>query len=785
MMRMADAGVPGWIGVGVDRVEDPRYLAGGGSYVADVAAARQALHVAFVRSPYAHALIGEIDAREASELDGVILVLTGRELAAGGIELVGSAGPAIPALASVEARYVGEPVVAVVAEDRYVAEDAAELVIVDYEPLPAVTDVDDAVTDRVAVHADLATNVVSRVEAMPEGLDTVFGSAHLVVSDTFRTQLQTAMPLETRGVVANFERGSGELTVVASTQMPHIYRDHVCAAFGLSHARVRVVAPDVGGAFGIKLAMYPEDLVVVHAAMVLSRPVAWISDRREALLADCQARGATYQADAAFDQDGRFLALRARMIFPAGAYPAVPYSGGASELFIGSLGLPGPYKVGSYGYAGEVVLTNTPPTTTYRATGGPGATWVTESLLDTAARRLRLGRDEIRRRNMIRSDEFPFDAVSGVTYDRGSYLECFERALERIGYAGFEDERRQAAAADGVRLGLGLACYVEPTSYGVAGEGPAPVLPYDPVTVRMEPTGQVSVAVSISSQGQGHATTIAQLVAGELGIDLADVHVRAGDTALSGYGGGTHGSRSIAVGGASAIHAARRVRAKLTRVAADVLEVDVRDLEMREGAFAVTGAPERTVSIADIAYRCYHLPHRLPDGEEPGLEETARHTVRSRFKFTNGSHACVVAVDPTKGTLRILRYVVVQDCGTIVNPKIVEGQIRGAVAQGIGSAFLERIAYGEDGENLTTTWLDYLMPNAADMPPTFDVSHIETPSDLPGGMKGMGEAGLVAAPAALATAVEDALGGVSVRRLPVGPEQMVAFARAGDGAPEP
>jgi carbon-monoxide dehydrogenase large subunit len=363
--------------------------------------------------------------------------------------------------------------------------------------------------------------------------------------------------------------------------------------------------------------------------------------------------------------------------------------------------------------------------------------------------------------------------------DRGSYLECFETALQRIGLAGFERERAQAAER-GVRLGLGIACYVEPTAYGLSGGGEAPVLPYDPVTIRMEPNGEVSVMVSISSQGQGHATTIGQLIADELGVDLASIHVRAGDTALSGYGGGTHGSRSIAVGGAAALMAAGRLKDKLLRLGADLLEVEAADVHIDGDAVALVGAPERRVSIATVARRAYTLPQHLPAGEQPGLEETARFVVPSRFSFTNGCHASVVEIEPATGRCRIIRYVVVQDCGTIVNPSVVEGQIRGGVAQGVGSAFLEQIVYGDGGEPLSSTWLDYLMPGVTDMPPHFDISHVQTPSDLPGGMKGMGEAGLVAAPAALTTAVEDALkdADAKVRKLPVGPEQLVALSRS-------
>jgi carbon-monoxide dehydrogenase large subunit len=430
MIASDGVAIPQWMGRSVPRVEDPRLLTGKGRYVADHPVPG-ALHAFFVRSDVAHGRIVSIDTSSVARRE-VVAIVTGEQLAREGIELHGSFDAAMPPLAVGTVHYVGQPVVAIVATDRYAAEDAADQVLVEYDPLPSVTTAEGAKSNDVLVHPELGSNLLSHAESWPD-LDDVFRAADLVVAGTFRTQLQTAMPLETRGLLASSDPGTQTLEVIASTQMPHIYRELVADIFGLAQSKVRVLAPDVGGAFGIKLALYPEDVVVIRCAIRLGRPVAWYSDRREALLSDCQARGATYEAEAAFARDGTWLGLRVDMTFPGGAYAAVPYSGGVAELFVGSVMLPGPYKVQHYGYRGDVVFTNTPPTTTYRATGGPGAVWVTESLLDQAAERLGIDRVELRRQNLVKNDEFPFQSVSGAELDPGSYVECLDEAVRLSG----------------------------------------------------------------------------------------------------------------------------------------------------------------------------------------------------------------------------------------------------------------------------------------------------------------------------------------------------------------
>lgn len=764
---------PQFAGQRIKRLEDPRFLTGHGQYVADIQLSGT-VHVAFVRSNYAHARIKGIKVEEARKDPRCFAVLTGAELAQAKVFLPGAQNAPLPALAIDEVCYVGQPICAVVAPDRYVAEDLAETIEVAYEPLPAIVDTL-AATQSDAPKANLAFptpgNVFFHMEHATDGIDDLFADPQVVVvRQTFRTQRQTGMPMETRGIVASWEPGTAALTVYAATQMPHGLRDTLAAALHLSQSKVRVISPDVGGGFGMKAPVYPEDVVVSFLAQQLGRPVKWISDRREGILADTHARDGLHIAEAAFSKDGLFLGLRDHMISPAGAYP-LGLSGAVAETMLATLVLPGPYKVQQYAWQIDGVLTNTTPTGTYRGVWGPAATWVQEGMIERAARQLGIDRVEIRLKNMVRKEEFPYHSVAGVVYDPGSYQESLQLAMEKIGYAGFEEERRQAAA-QGRSLGLGIACFIEPTAMGVMGDEPL-MVPHDVASIRIEPSGQVIAQVGISSHGQGHETTVAQLIADQLGIDVQNVTVLHGDTAAVPYGGGTGGSRSITIGGGAAILAAQELRQKVLQIAGQLLEAAPEDLEIADGTIQVKGVPGRTVTLAQVAQTAYMLPQKLPQGMEPGLEATKRYAPPP-ITFSNGCHAAVVEVDQATGAVKVLRYVVVEDCGKMVNPMIVEGQITGGVAQGVGSAFLEQLVYDENGQLMTTTWMDYLMPESTDAPKV-DFGHIETPSQNPGGMKGMGESSLIASPTALVSAVEDALG-VWVGELPLTPQRVLALA---------
>ncbi|MBX5466135.1 MAG: xanthine dehydrogenase family protein molybdopterin-binding subunit [Firmicutes bacterium] len=766
---MSVLSAPRFVGQRIRRVEDPRFLTGRGRYVADHEPVGT-LHVAFLRSPHAHARITRLDPGPAERAAGVVAVLTGQELEAAQIRYAGFAGQPIAPLAVDEVLYVGHPIAAVVAHSRRQAEDAVELIAVDYEPLPAVVDPLAALAEGAPLaNSRAASNVCFHLEHQPAEIDQLFQEADLIVRETFRTHRQTAVPMEPRGILATWEPVAGMLTVIGSSQWAHGLRDGLAAALHLSQSKVRVVVPDVGGGFGVKYGIYPEDVAVAYLATRLGRAVKWVSDRIEAMISDFHARDGIHMAEAAFRKDGTYLAIRDRMVSPAGAF-MLDGSAAVLETVIGSLVLPGPYKVQAVGFTIDGVLTNTTPLGTYRGVWGPAATWVQEGLLERAAEKLGLDRVQMRLQNMVRKEDFPYHSPTGVVYDPGSYQESLKLAAERIGYADFAREKAEAAR-QGRLIGLGIAAFIEPTSLG-AWQPEPPTVPYESAVVRMEPSGEVLVQVSVNSHGQGHETTIAQLVADVLGVDFSAVAVRFGDTAAAPFGGGTFGSRSITVGGGAALEAATKLREKVLAIASHLLEAAVEDLEIGDGAVAVKGVPARRVTLGEIGRVAYWIPGKMPPGMEMGLEASSRY-VPPPMTFSNGCHAVVVEVDPDTGRVKVLRYVVVEDCGTMVNPNIVEGQIVGGVAQGVGAVFLEEMGYSDDGQPWATTLMDYHLPLASDVP-TVECLHLETPSSTPGGMKGMGESAMVAAPAALIGAVEDALSpyGVRFQRLPLTPERV-------------
>jgi carbon-monoxide dehydrogenase large subunit len=760
------------VGARLARLEDERLLRGRGRFVADLEPAHT-VHAAFVRSPVPHGQILDVGLDVVRDDPRLIAAFCHTDLPH---KLANDSGPRQPLLAGGEVTYVGQPIAVVMASDRYVAEDLAEQVQPDIEPLDAVTDIDESLQDHATAHIDEPTNVVLTNDSWPNELDEVIAAAHLVVDAEYRTERQSAMPMETRGVLAVPDLDSGGLTVHTGTQMPHILRDALASFLELPQTAVRIVAPDVGGAFGVKLAVYPEDLVIAIAALRLHRPVKWICDRYEAFTSDYQCRGSSYRATAAFDRDGTWRGLGVELTCPAGAFFAVPWSGAVVETFIGSTSLPGPYRIGHYGYRCRGVLTNTTPTSAYRATGGPAATWITESLMDRAAQRLGIDRVELRRRNMITASEVPFATHGGLEIDTGTHLEALETALDHVGFDDWE-KRRAAAVAEGRHIGLGIASYVAPTAAGVMGPDPSVAIPFDSTTVRIEPSGDVTILAGVSSQGQGLETTLAQITADELAIDVGRITVRAGDTLTCPYSGGTHGSRAGVLGGAATKTAAAAVAAKVRAIAGHLLEASPDDIDLAAGQAQVRGVPSAAITLDEIAMRSHLQAQSLPVGMEPGLESTNRYLNRRYYTTANGCHAAIVELLEATGGFRVLDYVVVQDGGVIINPSIVEGQVRGGVAQGVGSVFLEAVDYDRQGGLMTSSLIHYLLPRESDVVPRMRIVHIQSPSEHPGGMRGIGEAGLHAAVAALANAVEDATGH-EIDRVPVRPERIADLVSA-------
>ncbi|HEY7521387.1 MAG TPA: aerobic carbon-monoxide dehydrogenase large subunit [Methylomirabilota bacterium] len=788
------------MGAAIRRNEDPRLLRGLGCFVADVTPAGL-LHAAAVRSPHARARLRSIDASRARARRGVHLVLTAAELGALNqptpllIPHPELAHPRTPnPLAVEEVRYAGELVAFVVADDRYLAQDAAQLVDVDYEPLPAVVELETAGADGAPrVHPDVRGNRAARVAQRVGDPDAAFARAAHVFRERLAIERSCGSPLETRGVVAEYDARTGMLRAWISTQAPLPIKNGLARMFDLPEFKVEVIAPDVGGGFGTKIMLfYPEEILVPAAAIRLRRAVKWIEDRSEHLTSSSQERGQIHDVEVATDADGRILALRDRFLHDTGAY--TPY--GIIVPLITATQLPGPYKLRHYDVEFEVRYTNKVMVTPYRGAGRPHGAFVMERMIGRIARELRLEPSEVRRRNFIQPDEFPWDV--GLTfqdggptrYDSGDYPAGLEMALERIGVAKFRAAQR-AARAEGRYLGLGVACYVEGTGIG----------PYEGAHVRVEPSGSVYVATGLTTQGQGHQTTFAQIAAESLGCDPRDVTVVTGDTSRFNWGAGTFASRALVTAGNAVAVAAGKVRDKALRLAADLLEVATDDLEVRDGAVFVKGLPDRRLALGALAAVANPIRYAygkeaaeaalrlvkprqgavLRDGEEPGLEARGYYAP-PHATFASGCHAAVVEVDVETGIVRFIRYVVQHDCGRIVNPTIVEGQIHGGVAQGIGGALYEKLCFDAAGQPLTPSFMQFHIPTAAEVP-SIDVVHLETLSPLnPLGVKGVGEAGAIPVPALVAEAVEDALApfGVRVREMPLSPERIRELILTGD-----
>jgi carbon-monoxide dehydrogenase large subunit len=735
------------------RREDPRLLAGRGRYVGDIALPGL-LHAAFVRSPHAHARVTGIDTTRARGAPGVVAVVTAADLGPAARPLpVAPPHPALRGrnaapLAAGRVRFVGEAVAAVVAESRYAAEDAAERVEVAYVPLPSVQDPLDPTPGL--VHDDVPDNVAGRVAFRRGDVDQAFRAAPRTLAERLVIGRGGGQPIEPRGLVAEYHAAAGLLTVWASTQVPHQLRLVLADFLGLPLDRIRVIAPDVGGGFGAKLIVYPEDVVVPWLARRLERPVRWLEDRVEHLLAATQERVQVHAVTVAFDGGGRVLALRDRFVHDSGAYTP---RGLTVPLLTASM-LSGPYRIAALEVEATSVYTNRVPVTPYRGAGQPQAVFVVERVLDLVARATGLDPAEVRRRNLLRPDELPYDVgvpsyrgTGSVVYDRGDFPATLARALELADWPRLRAACAAARAA-GRRLGAGVACYLELTGAG----------PFEGASVRVDPCGRITVCTGAASQGQGLETSLAQVCADALGVDPEDVAVVAGDTLGIAEGVGTFASRVAVVAGSAAALAAAEVRTRALRLAARRLGVAAEDVEQEGTRFLVRAEPRRAVTLGELAATA---PAGGP-GEEPGLA-AIRYFQPEDATYASGTHVALVEVDPASAAVRCLGYWIAHDSGRLINPMIVEGQIHGAVALGLGSALLEEAAYDAAGQPVAGSLMDYLLPTALDVP-RLRIDHLETPSPRnPLGLRGVGESGALPVPAVIAAAVEDALSGLGVR----------------------
>ncbi len=765
-----------FVGQSVKRKEDPRLVTGHGRYVDDVTVPGM-LHAAFLRSDVARGRITRLDVAAARECSGVHAVLTAADLndrPAGpmlpSMFADGSQGISAPVrpLADGDVRFVGDPIALVVADSRYVAEDACELIEVEYEPLTAVVDFERAADDTEnLVHPELGSNIASTMATPPDAaLDEALSRAAHVVTETFYQQRQTPTPMETRGIVAHWDPYAAALRVWMSSQNPHEVRRTCARILGVAESRVRVVQQDVGGGFGQKYFMPRDEMTVVLASHLLGRPVKWIEDRRENLLSSNHARRDRATVTVGVDADGRIVGARIEHLEDSGAY--ANGGTGGTGMFVAMM-FPGPYRIPRLGWSTTAVWTNTCGRGAYR---GPWMmeTVAREEMMDVVARAIGLDPLEFRRRNVIGRDELPYATASGMVYEHVSPSETLEQAASLIDYDGFRS-RQAEARANGRYLGVGLGLYIEPQ----AGMG---ALGVEAANVRVEPDGTVNVFVGSGSHGQSLETTVAQVVAEHLGVDIDAVAVHQGDTDVAPFGGGTGGSRSGPILSPAARQAALEVRDKAIRIAAHLMEAAPDDLEIDGGVISVRGTPARSTTLAQVATTAYQQSDLLPPGMEPGLEVISRYKAPP-VMYSNACHACTCEVDAATGHVTLTRYVVSEDCGVMINPMVVEGQIAGGVVQGIGGVLYEQIVYDDEGNPLTTTFLDYLVPTAAEVP-VIEYGHVETPAATPGGYKGMGEGGAIGSVPAVFNAVADALAplGARVNRLPLGPSEVLAAIEA-------
>ena len=772
-----------YIGQRMTRTEDPRLLTGQALFVDDVEIPGM-LHAAFLRSDYAHARLRSIDVSAARERPGVVAVYTAEDMGDAwqpGPPLV-SPPPTIEdivfhsrtqvPLVKDKVRLVGEPLAIAIAESRYIAEDALEDIVVDLEPLEAVVDLEQALEpDAPLVHDDLDSNLAAHLIQDKGDYAAAREKADLVIKRRIIIDRGAAGAMENRGIVAHWEKKSQQLTLWDTTQAPIPVRNGLAGMFGLSAYQVRVIAPFVGGAFGPKIMMfYPEEVMLTWATLQLGRPIKWIEDRRENFLATTQERGQVHDAEIALTSDGRILGVSHVFLHDTGAYD--PY-GLTIPLNTQSHAMGG-YDVPNYHSELKVVFTNKMIVTPVRGAGRPQGIFLIERLLDVAAKELGIDRVEIRKRNFIPPDAFPYNheiidqAFAALVFDSGNYLATLEKAADMIGYEKFVKEEQPRLHAEGRHVGIGIASFVETTGVG----------PYEGARVTVETSGKINVATGVGTQGQGHFTSFAQIVADQLGVSPRDVRMVTGDTSQFHWGTGTFASRGSVVA-ANAIHAAAKsVRAKVLKLASKVLEAPEEELELEDGQVRVADMPQQAISLGELAVLANPLRGAVEPGTEPGLESTDYYG--PQYGATaNGAHAMILEVDPETMMVEIKRYVAIEDCGTMLNPLIVEGQVHGGVALGIGNSYYEQLMYDENGQLLNASLADYLIPTASEVPP-IEVGHEETRSPLNElGSKGAGEAGCIVVPATFAQALEDALAGYNVEILeaPMSPNKLFELLR--------
>lgn len=771
-----------FVGRSMKPYQAARFLTGSGVYVSDIRLPNM-LHAALFRSIHAHARIRHIDVSNALRLDGVAAVLTGADIK-GRISPFPESfeihpipwlenvkpvlqGPRPTALAQGKVHYVGEPVAIVVAEDRHKAEDAVDEIVVEYEELPVVVDPEESLKPGATlVHEESNDNVVFSFGVSKGNVDQALRDAPHRLRERFRHHRYCAAPLEGRGVVAWVEPKTNILTAWSSTQMPHLVRRQIAAQLDLPEESVRVIAPDIGGGFGPKVFVYPEEVLIPFLALELGRPVKWIEDRREHFVSTAHGRDQLHDVEFAFDEAGRMLALRDRLLLDNGAYNPM----GLTDAYNTAAHLQGPYKIPNFSVTGTCVSTNKVPNAPYRGAGRPEAVFVMERCLDRVARQLRLDPAEVRRRNFVQPEEMPYQAGifyrdgQPVCYDSGDYPETLRQALEAAGYEKLRKQQRDLRQ-QGRYLGIGIGCYVEGTGVGS----------FEGAKVRIDASGRLNIATGATGHGQGHETIFAQITADLWGVDPRDVTLVEGDTSSIPFGCGTFGSRSTVNVGTAIYEASARLKEKMLQVAAHLLEARPDDLEISQGKVFVRELPQRALSFGELARAAVPgWASKLPEGLEPGLEATFYY-VPPTVTWANAAHIAVIEVDLHTGKIELLDYVVSHDAGKLINPLLVDGQIHGGVAQGIGGALYEEIVYDQDGQLLSGSFMNYLLPGSMEVPKIKTV-HIESPSPLnPLGIKGLGEGGAIAPPAAIANALEDALSpfGIGVNEIPLKPDRVL------------
>ncbi len=772
----------GVVGQSLRRREDPALLTGEARFVADLAVPGT-LHLALVRSPYAHARIRAVDLSGALATGGVVAAFSGADLRDQWASPLPCGWPVTPdmknpphlPLAVDTACYVGDAVAVVVATSEYAAHDGAEAVLVDYDPLPAVVDLEEAASDRVLVHDELGTNIAYTWELAPDAaaVDAAFAAAAHTVSARYVQQRLIPSAMEPRGVLVVPQPFGGDYTVYSATQIPHILRVMLALTVGVAETDLRVVAPSVGGGFGSKLNVYAEEVLALALARKLRRPVRWIEERSENAQATIHGRGQIQHIELAADAEGKVTAVRVKLLADMGAYlqlvtPGVPLLGG----FLYS----GVYDVPAYALSCTGVFTTLTPTDAYRGAGRPEATYAIERAMDALAAEVGVGPDEIRRRNYIAADQFPYSSPAGLVYDSGNYQAALDRCLELAGYQQLREEQaRRRQSGSRRQLGIGLASYFE-----MCGLAPSRVLAslnytaggWEAATVRILPTGKVQVVTGTSPHGQGHETSWSMIAADRLGISPDDVEVLHSDTAIAPYGLDTYGSRSLAVGGVAVALACDRVVDKACRIAAHLLEAADEDVELSAGTFTVRGSPEKTLPLAAVAFAAFSA-HDLPEGMEPNLEASS-HYDPPNFTFPFGTHLAVVELDADTGKVDLVGYHAVDDCGVQINPLIVAGQVHGGVVQGVAQALWEQAVYDAEGNLLSSSFLDYLVPSAAEVPNISTASTVTPSPTNPLGVKGVGEAGTIGAAPTVMNAVLDALSpwGIADLDMPASPERV-------------